>query len=693
MDTSNLAFSDLGVLGKARAAGRASLLGISAMFVVAADAQPQQTIRPDSRLIYVSSSAGNDANDGLTPASPKATLQGAVSCLRDGSPDWLFLRRGDSWTEGFGPFEFSGRSESEPIVITAYGPGLENPRVFPADPSIARPDEPNTVSFGVDFPAQQPGTNEAPVLIPGSGWNGPTPQPAAVGSPSAAGFDGKAVAQFDLVPFQDFHGEFPVGVVAFHMNGIDRVEFSVEGGAWTSVNEMTRNPRTDVDEFWVNLDSSLFDQDGYVEIRAVAWPVTGEPRVLSQTLFADAGERRSQSTFYVSNTTGSDSNGDGSASNPMGSIRRALQVIQSDLNRFDGAEVVIQTPGEYNIDQLPQILHNEHWITVRAADGLSAEDVVISAGSPTALVRPRAKYLRFQGMSFDFARMQQLYKEDPFFVWFDECRWFQSEGWTYMPPMSLAPVRNIGAGGLFVTDSLAEDMVYGFVNTNLVRGSRVEKISGDAYQNSRLVLNCTAHNIDGSVASHHSDLLQYFGHHENVIVYGLEATQIVETQNFFLDHWNSSFKNCAFVRIAVENFQAGAAPFSQLNASQDHVIFVHISNPGQLFMFRDDFEGERGFVGKNVVFANSVLERAQSANYFAPIPDGVFFLNCHFATGISRGELATTGRLNVVPEGNTFRHEGPALTEIIGTGREIPGLCQEASSHRGAWSITQAETN
>lgn len=75
----------------------------------------------DSRLVYVSSSEGDDSNDGLSEQTPKATLSAGVSLLRDGYPDWLLLKRGDVWYETFGQWRKSGRSASEPMVITSYG--------------------------------------------------------------------------------------------------------------------------------------------------------------------------------------------------------------------------------------------------------------------------------------------------------------------------------------------------------------------------------------------------------------------------------------------------------------------------------------------------------------------------------------------------------------------------------------------
>lgn len=78
----------------------------------------------DTRQVYVSDSAGNDANSGLDPASPVKTLAKATSLLRDGQPDWLLLKRGDTWTnQNLGDWTKSGRSAEEPMLISAYGEG------------------------------------------------------------------------------------------------------------------------------------------------------------------------------------------------------------------------------------------------------------------------------------------------------------------------------------------------------------------------------------------------------------------------------------------------------------------------------------------------------------------------------------------------------------------------------------------
>lgn len=93
---------------------------------VGLDAQGWTVVTPstDTRVIYVSQSAGNDANSGLSANSPVKTLAKGASLLRSGSPDWLLLKEGDVWTnESLSNWRKSGRSDAEPMVIGSYGTG------------------------------------------------------------------------------------------------------------------------------------------------------------------------------------------------------------------------------------------------------------------------------------------------------------------------------------------------------------------------------------------------------------------------------------------------------------------------------------------------------------------------------------------------------------------------------------------
>src|SRR5688572_7618176 len=89
---------------------------------MSADGWTDITPSSDTRTIFVSSSLGDDRNDGTSPNFPVRTLARGYGQLRNGKPDHLLLRTGDVWEETFPKWRLSGRSEQEPIVVGKYGP-------------------------------------------------------------------------------------------------------------------------------------------------------------------------------------------------------------------------------------------------------------------------------------------------------------------------------------------------------------------------------------------------------------------------------------------------------------------------------------------------------------------------------------------------------------------------------------------
>ncbi len=99
---------------------------------------------PDSRLIYMSTSEGNDQTarvygpgdpavgpDPREPAGtvrPFKTVAAAMEKARDGMPDWVLLKRGDTWRD-VSIRALNGRSGTEPSVICAYGKRAQRPLI------------------------------------------------------------------------------------------------------------------------------------------------------------------------------------------------------------------------------------------------------------------------------------------------------------------------------------------------------------------------------------------------------------------------------------------------------------------------------------------------------------------------------------------------------------------------------------
>ena len=95
----------------------------------------------DSRLIYVSSSAGDDAtaefyaprdiDDIEEPGviKPYKTIEAAYLNVREGYPDWILLHRGDVWEVHEQIQLKTGRSVSERSVMTSYGVSDQRPMI------------------------------------------------------------------------------------------------------------------------------------------------------------------------------------------------------------------------------------------------------------------------------------------------------------------------------------------------------------------------------------------------------------------------------------------------------------------------------------------------------------------------------------------------------------------------------------
>lgn len=99
----------------------------------------------DTRLIYVSNSAGDDTSgefvnpeaisDIYNPNSikPFKTIEAAMMHAREGYPDWILLKRGDVWELSTTINVRRGRSSSERAVFSSYGASAQRPMIKSAD--------------------------------------------------------------------------------------------------------------------------------------------------------------------------------------------------------------------------------------------------------------------------------------------------------------------------------------------------------------------------------------------------------------------------------------------------------------------------------------------------------------------------------------------------------------------------------
>ncbi len=75
-----------------------------------------------SRLVYVSASVGDGGGTG-SQSNPFSTIAAGYAALRDGLPDHLLLKCGDTFDEPFPDWQKSGQSSTARMVIGSYGTG------------------------------------------------------------------------------------------------------------------------------------------------------------------------------------------------------------------------------------------------------------------------------------------------------------------------------------------------------------------------------------------------------------------------------------------------------------------------------------------------------------------------------------------------------------------------------------------
>ena len=598
--------------------------------------QAQQAERPipwsNARIIYVSFD-GNDANSGLSAEEAVQTVERGISLLRTGQPDWLLLERGHDYAITQAVNQPTGTAPAMPMVIAAYGEGA-TPQLSVGPNSDKLNQAQQSANYIQVYDVTLTGLdNPFPILEPGSGWTDPTPQPDAVGTPGMPGYDAKAIARWDVVPYQTFDDKFHIGVVAFHMNGIDRVSFSVDGGPWVDIHEMQHNPRTDVWEYTVTLDASLFAEDGAIEVRAIAWPKgAGKARVLSDADGRDIGESsvhlfsNDQSTLpntgveiYVS-PGGSDDAGDGTRSNPYGTITKAIRSVVLSTGTADGASINL-LEGVYTYPDLDSTNGvTNRWLTLQAASNLDRTQVILtSPGSGISQRRLHVKNIRLElGETGDVLRR----RSDPYnnHFWIDQC---EIVGRGHTGDIDARGVIRGGNSPTFFTDVAIRDIVATNIGSQsiLTRNIVAQNIGGDFINSRCLVVNASVEHMRHNKGVH-ADIVQVpNGDIDNMIVYGLSALDI-SGQGFAIGNIDSRLENIALVNAVLQQIDTqGQKTWIGGGIEPNHLLFWHITWVNYSWVF--NYDGHR-----NLSIRNCVITRGSDIS--AEEYPGLFADNNHF---------------------------------------------------------------
>jgi hypothetical protein len=403
-------------------------------------------------------------------------------------------------------------------------------------------------------------------------------QPAPVGAVGSVGYDTTAIGRWDVVPYQTVTGDFNIGVVAFDIAGIDHVDFSLNGGAWTPVTAMAMNPTTNTWEYTATIHTADVP-DGPMEVRAIVWPRAGTPRVLGGAM--PTGYSNGQfSLFLTSNghgtiappsvyvrASGNDSN-NGSTTSPVRTIARAAAILGSNAN---GATIYV---GEGDFASIGgSASATTRWLNLVGEPGTNPANVRIigpSAGSGLYGVA----MLHVKNMTIvlpawvngqtNYAVFETTTPSSR--LWMENCT---IQNVNLDRHVRVAPLCN--GSDMFATDTIFREVDGGPYGSVVARNVQVLGMINAGFSNSSLVVNCKVDNIE-FYGGYHPDVYQLYRPGQavdNIIIYGLRATNC-DSQGLNIGA-SASVSNMAMVNVLIQKTGASSMA-SQMGTGFNHML-------------------------------------------------------------------------------------------------------------------------
>ncbi|WP_340148658.1 hypothetical protein [uncultured Sneathiella sp.] len=405
-----------------------------------------------------------------------------------------------------------------------------------------------------------------------------------------SGEDAMVIAHWNVVAFQAIDGPFQFGIVAFHINGVDRVDYQINGGDVLSVTDMTLNKRTNTYEYWTTIDPAkigpLNPENPIVEIKATVFPKTaGIPREMDPMYFNVKPADGSQDAIVWVSGKGDDKRGDGTKENPFRQPGRALEALEDIEDDRDEAVfgVVYLMEGEYiwgsSGYSAPDT--DSRWVEIAAAPGVDKSKAVFNEddGGGFLPLLLKVKGVTIKNVYFipEGGEYSNLWLEDSDMI---------------------GPGATTG-GGFYHSPSWDEvffinvhlsDFPNGATDLAIARNVKLTNIGSDAFSGSRLIVNSEVNGIDRGDTQFHPDVFQiYCGNDdmENFIIFGLVARD-AEAQGIFAGGC-SSLDNVAIVNALLIRPLFSRVPFfSQWHVPSNHLIFSGITMPNSTFLWRNN---------------------------------------------------------------------------------------------------------
>ena len=424
------------------------------------------------------------------------------------------------------------------------------------------------------------------ILVPGPGFMGPTGTPQRVGSPTSPGYGAESIARWTEFPFINRSEDFYITISAFHMTGIDRVEFSLNGGDPVVTEEVQAHPETGYAEYIAKVDVSDL-AIGQHEIRAIIYPNHGLPRVLQgehDTSDIHLMNNGNQSFwFYYEPDPRVVRVGPNSE---FSSIDQALTTMGSEIItgriELEAGNYTWFTNSHTSLNNTS----SERVLEICAAPGVSRDQIKMRA-HPTQGSGPRNLSIHLRGVTL-LSEIQsdsgatngyilrgsnyhnRLFLEDIL------CTPTSSypSGWASGELPSVTKVLSNWRGGCWVKYMDFVNVPEGISTVYLAKHTTSERSSKDIWgQSPGAVIDCVVDKRDGYNANHnlHPDIIHFFvegDHVENRIFADITSTNDY-AQTGHLE-WSSKLSNFAFIRWNIDSRYPSQS--LNLNPILDHLV-------------------------------------------------------------------------------------------------------------------------
>ncbi len=326
------------------------------------------------------------------------------------------------------------------------------------------------------------------------------------------------IARWDVVPFDRIPDPWKPGVLAFHQDGISKVEFTVSGQSWSGdtpivVTAPTFNAQTGVYDFHPTITHSQFSGNGVITIEAKVYPnnAFGQDRVkgtdgggvgLDQLSFVvDADNALRQTVAYVSPTGNDGTAVIGDRALPYLNPHTAIAAINTADGDCDGAIVYLEA-GTYAIGDGPVVTTTNEWLTFTAAPSVERSAVHID-NVETSNVLPVTSLVKIKNVSVKGDERLSVFGVDRS-VWIDHCILDGDDRFGNVHPLKVLNTSD----ALYGTDCETFNCKNGWFDAELLRGCNAHALNNDGIRDCYCVVNCRVEDTDPGGTGNHCDGFQ-----------------------------------------------------------------------------------------------------------------------------------------------------------------------------------------